>query len=247
MDIAVTVVLWTYFTVVFVLVFSPCHIGVAVLSRNREVAIQRLNHIFFKGFFRLLGILVPGSRVEIPETVRSIRSCVVVCNHISYLDPILLVSIFKKQKTVIKHTFFRMPVFGWVMNLAGYVPSQSREKDRALLIRRVEGMADYLESGGTFFVFPEGTRGRSGSIGDFEKGAFRIARRCQAPVKVLRIGNTDRLFTPGRFFFNAGTTAPITVELLGTVNPLADTGPLSVSEMKAKVRHLYEIGFGNGR
>ena len=57
-------------------------------------------------------------------------------------------------------------------------------------------MGDYLSSGGNLFIFPEGTRSRDGKIGKFNDGAFKIAKRFEAPIKVLQIKNTNGLFTP---------------------------------------------------
>ncbi len=47
----------------------------------------------------------------------------IVANHLSFLDPILFVSLFEKQKTIVKSDYFRLPVFGWILRTSGYIPS----------------------------------------------------------------------------------------------------------------------------
>ncbi len=240
-DILITSVVWAYFTFGFLLSFSLSYFFASLFPKDGESAFQRLNHIFMKGFFAIIEKITPGLTIRIPGEVRSIRSSVIVCNHLSYLDPILLVSLFEKQKTIIKHTFFRMPIFKWVSNGAGYLPSESRESDRNIMIERVENMGRFLQSGGNLFIFPEGTRSHDGTIGRFEKGAFRIARRCGAPIKVLLIKNTNVLFTPGNFFFNTSVPNMIEIELIGTIDSISENGPVPVSELKEKVRKTYAI------
>ena len=63
----------------------------------------------------MLRSITPGVTLNIRDEVRTIRSSVIVCNHLSYLDPILLISLFEKQKTIVKNTFFNVPVFSWTL------------------------------------------------------------------------------------------------------------------------------------
>ena len=87
-DLTITLLLWTYFTLGFVVLFSPFYLAAYLFSKNREISFQRLNHKFYKGFFFLSRVLIIGHKWNISDEVLSIRSSVIVCNHISYLDPI---------------------------------------------------------------------------------------------------------------------------------------------------------------
>ncbi|HHE74121.1 MAG TPA: 1-acyl-sn-glycerol-3-phosphate acyltransferase, partial [Desulfobacteraceae bacterium] len=118
-DIIVTLLLWSYFTVGFVILFFPSYLTAYLFSENREITFQRLNYKFYKGFFSLARLLVFGHKWLISDDVRSIRSSLIVCNHISYLDPILFLSLFEKQKTIVKSTFFRVPICGGVLKSSG--------------------------------------------------------------------------------------------------------------------------------
>lgn len=244
-DIIVTLLLWSYFTVGFVVLFFPSYLAVYLFSENREISFQRLNHKFYKGFFSLARLLVLGHKWLISDDVRSIRSSVIVCNHISYLDPIFFLSLFEKQKTIVKSTFFRVPIFGRVLKLSGYVPSASGTDLSDLMLRHIEGMDDYLASGGNFFVFPEGTRSRDGTIGRLNKGAFKIARLCKASIKVLFIRNTNKLFKPGKFLFNTCVSNTITVELLASIEPDYQSSTFSISELMSEVRSILEAQRSN--
>ncbi len=236
----ITLILWAYFTAGFVLFFSPFYLAAFVFSRNREAAFQRLNHRFYKGFFKLLRILIPATRWRIHEDVLSIRASVIVCNHISYLDSILMISLFAQHRTIVKSRFFKIPIFRQVIELSGYIPSTSEGDLSDLMIRRIEEMDSFFEAGGNLFVFPEGTRSRGGAIGPLNKGAFKIARLSRRPIKVLFVQNTDKLFQPGKFLFNTGFEGTVSVEALAGIEPDYQGERFSVSGLMAQVRSLLE-------
>jgi 1-acyl-sn-glycerol-3-phosphate acyltransferase len=237
-DLVVTLLLWSYFTLGFIVFFSPFYLAAYLFSENREFSFQRLNHNFYKGFFFLIRILIPGQKWHIADEVKSIRSSVIVCNHLSYLDPLLLISLFPRHKTIVKSTFFSVPIFGWMLKQSGYIPSTSEGRLSELMIERIEAMDGYLASGGNLFIFPEGTRSRDGTIGRLNKGAFKIARLCQIPIKVLYIRNTNTLFTPGKFLFNTFVSNIITVEQITGLVPDYQSDKFSVSELVSQVRSL---------
>ncbi len=243
-DLLVTLLLWVYYLLGFLLLFSPFYLLALIFSRNREAAFQRLNSLFYRIFFRLVRLLIPRVRFDISPEAKAIRSSVILCNHLSYLDPILLISFYPRQKTIVKSDIFRLPVFGWILRKSGYLPSLTEESNVSQVLRQVQEMKAYLAAGGNLFVFPEGTRSRDGRIGPFNKGPFRIARMCQAPISVLTIGNTQRLFPPGRFLFNTTESFTISVNPVGRLTP--DYGGRSFSQagLMEQVRELMERAGG---
>jgi 1-acyl-sn-glycerol-3-phosphate acyltransferase len=239
-DLIITLLLWSYYTLGFIVFFSPFYLTAYFFFKNRECSFQRLNHKFYKGFFALARILIPKIKWRIPQDVLGIRSAVIVCNHISYLDSILMISLFEQHKTIVKGRFFKIPIFRQVIELSGYIPSTSDGSLSDLIIRNMEEMDKYLASGGILFAFPEGTRSRDGTIGPLNQGAFKIARLCKKPIKVLFVRNTNRLFQPGKFLFNTCSGNAISVELLASIEPDYQSGRLSVSELIRQVRSLFE-------
>lgn len=239
-DILVTFIIWTYFILGYVVFFSPVYLSAFVFSKNREESFQRLNHTFYRIFFLLVRLITPGLKIRIQDDVYRIRSSVIVCNHISYLDPILLISLFQKHKTIVKAVFFKLPIFGWVLKTSGYIPSTADQEFASLVIERLETIGDFLLSGGNFFVFPEGTRSRNNRIGTLNEGAFKIARQCNAPIKVLRIRNTNVLFKPGRFLFNTCVRNSIEIELIGSLTPDYQSELFSISDLTTEVKSLFE-------
>jgi len=245
-DVLVTLAAWTYFTLGYVVFFAPLHLIAAIGFKDREPAFQRVNHVFYRIFFRLVGAITPGLAIEIPADVRAIRGSVIVSNHVSYLDPILLISLYPRQKTIVKPVFFKVPIFGLLLRMSGYIsPIQETGNDLSMLAL-IENLSAYLAGGGNLFVFPEGTRSRDGRIGPFSKGAFKIARKCKAPIRVLVVRGTDRLYQPGRFRFHTCAPNTITLALAGSVEPWAGGRQLPASEISAKVRALMQAAMTGG-
>ena len=243
----VTVVLWAFYVLGFLIWFSPFYLWAFFFSSHREEAFQRLNHRFYRSFFTLLRALVPNVTWRISEEVKALRSSMIFANHLSFLDPILLVSLFERQKTIVKSDYFRFPVFGWILKKSGYVPSVAEGPFTVGMIDQIKNMKDYLASGGNCFIFPEGTRSRDRRLGAFDRGAFKIARLCQAtPIRVVLIRNTHRLFPPDRFLFNTGGEYVIDVELAGSLEPNYQDDLFSLSALMADARLLMEreSGFG---
>jgi 1-acyl-sn-glycerol-3-phosphate acyltransferase len=239
-DLFVTLFLWLYFTIGYFILFSPFYLFSFLFSKNLEKSFQKINQRFFKSFFIVLRIITPGLNIDIHDDVYSIRSSVILCNHISYLDPILLISLFEKQKTIVKNTFLKVPIFGWVLKTSGYLSATTDETFTSLMLDRIETMETYLSSGGNVFIFPEGTRSRDGKIGRFNKGAFTIAKRCRAPIEVLMITNTNRLFQPGKFLFNTCIPNTIEVKRIGSLLPEYTSDSFSIYTLMEQVRQVFE-------
>ena len=239
-DLSVTLILWFYFMFGYLFILLFLYLPVYVFAKNRAAALQRLNHIHLKIFFALTKLLVPGTKFIIREDVRKIHSSVIVCNHLSYLDPILLVSLFRQQKTIVKHTFFKVPIFGWFLKNYGYISSGSDTMMGAAMINNLEDIKAHLSSGGVLFIFPEGTRSREGNLAPFNKGVFTIARYCNAPLKLILIRGTNKLFQPGHFLFNTREINEIKVELIGSLQPDYRNRNFSVAAVAEEARKIFE-------
>lgn len=173
-DAAVTVALWTYFTFGFVVLVAPLYLLAAALATDRARACQRLNSLFFRGFFGLCRLLMPRQRWEVDPALEAVSGSVVVCNHLSYLDPLLLIALFPRHTTVVKDRLFRIPVFGAVLRLSGHLASTSLGPEAERTLEQLERLPAFLAGGGNLFVFPEGTRSRDGAVGPLNAGALPL-------------------------------------------------------------------------
>jgi 1-acyl-sn-glycerol-3-phosphate acyltransferase len=244
-DLFITLLLWSYFLFGSIVFFFLFYLPAYFFAANRSTALQHLNHIHMKNFFALSRWLIPRTKFAIQKEVRGIHSSVIVCNHLSYLDPILLISLLPQQRTIVKSTFFKVPFFGWLLNNSGYVPSAPSEMLGAAMVKNLESIKEHLATGGNLFVFPEGTRSRDGKLQPFNKGVFSIARYCEAPLALIFIKDTNKLFRPGSFSFNTHDFNEIKVELIGSLKPDYRSNDFSISAIADQTRRIYEARVGD--
>lgn len=232
---ATTVVLWGYFIGAFVAGYWVAFVVAGLLLGRRGLAWGLGS--YSRGFFALLGLLIPRLRLDVPHRrdLRRTRGTVVVCNHISFLDPLLLLSLLPRTITIVRPDFFRVPIFGWLLRGAGFLGPDLFAEGRPW----VERVARHLRAGGNLLIFPEGTRSRGGSLAPFKKGAFYLARVLAAPILVLRVRGTNHLFAPGRLIFDTSATEPVEVRRLAAISA-ADAGAETTRELAQRVRGLYE-------
>ncbi len=167
------------------------------------------------------------------------QSYVYMSNHQSNFDiPVLLAYLPVQFRWLAKAELFKIPIFGRAMRGAGYVKIDRFNQEAAF--ESLNEAAGKMKNGVSVMIFPEGTRSRDGTIGRLNKGAFKIARLCQTPIKVLYIRNTNKLFTPGKFLFNTLVSNTITVEPITGIEPDYQSDKFSISELMSQVRSLLE-------
>ena len=103
----------------------------------------------------------PGERFEKPA--------VVIANHQSFIDILVLLSICPKAVMVTNGWVWRSPVFGRIVRYLGFYHAADGYE------RLAPALAQKVAEGYSVIVFPEGTRSADGKIGRFHKGAFYLA------------------------------------------------------------------------
>ena len=234
-DFLFTLLFWLYIIFGFLFFYLPVLIIISFFINNREAKFQKMNHYYYKGFFRGMGAFIPGLTFKIDKNIYNLKSSIIIANHKSYLDPILLVSLFPRHKTIVKGVFFKVPFISWAMESGGYIPFTASHSYNDFLAEKLKSMPGFFKDGGNLFIFPEGRRSRDGRIGKFQKGAFSIAAKNNMPIEVIFINNTDRLFTPGKILLNTCIKNTISVEKLGTTKP-----DKTSNEMRAEAIKMFE-------
>jgi 1-acyl-sn-glycerol-3-phosphate acyltransferase len=122
------------------------------------------------------------------ERLRSDRAYVVVSNHQSLLDILVLFRLYRHFKWVSKAEIFRLPFIGWNMALNRYI--RIRRGDPNDVVRMMAACGDALDTGSSVLIFPEGTRSQDGAMRDFKHGAFTLALRHHVPILPIVLDGT---------------------------------------------------------
>ena len=136
-----------------------------------------------------LGITVTG-REKLPQDAKYL----LVCNHRSGFDPVVIMDRLAKEKIscIAKPSIMSLPVIGRVAHGIGCL-AIDRDNDRNAL-KTILAAANYLKKGVcNICIFPEGTRSKSGELLPFHAGSFKIAQRAGAPVVIAAIDGTENI------------------------------------------------------
>ncbi len=164
------------------------------------------------------GIRAAGIRVHIlgAENIPQGESCIFLSNHVSNLDPpILLPAIPGMCSVFLKKSLMKIPLIGTAMRLGQYVPV-SRGHSRMEAEQSVALAGQALRSGMNIFIFPEGTRSLDGALLPFKKGAFFLAADTNAPMVPIVIQGTARMMRKGSMKVYPGL---VTVRFLPALRP----------------------------
>ncbi len=178
-------------------------------------------------------------RVEGRERIRPGVPYVMVANHQSLLDILVLFRLFTHYKWVSKIENFRVPCVGWNMWLNRYIPL--RRGDRDSVAQMMLACERTLAAGNPIMMFPEGTRSPDGRLKEFKPGAFILAQRVQVPILPIVVEGTARAL-PKRGFVLQGRHH-IRVRVLDEI-PAAEFAHLSVEALSAAVRERLATELG---
>jgi 1-acyl-sn-glycerol-3-phosphate acyltransferase len=199
------------------------------LRRRRAIA-RGASQLFFAAI---------GSPVRIEgSTVEPHYPCIVVANHASYLDGIILTAALPPGFTyLIKRQMARVPVAGYILRRLGsaFVDRDSAG-DRHRMARTLVGQA---RKGDALGFFPEGTFDESPGLKPFQLGAFSAAARAGLPVVPIVIYGARHKLPAGRFFAAPG---PLKIRICEPV-PSADqpsARTLMLATRRAMLTHLDE-------
>jgi len=144
------------------------------------------NRIPLRLLFTLLGHVHADCLSLLPRE----GGAVLVSNHLTMLDPILLGCLLPRQlRFMAKEELYSVPALGWYLRMAGTFPIRRGVPDREGL-RRAE---ELLKAGEVIMIFPEGHRSQAGGAQEARTGAVMLAARTNCPIVPAAITGTEHL------------------------------------------------------
>jgi len=120
-------------------------------------------------------------------------TCFYAVNHVEVFDPFIIVSATDRPTRGLElESHFKVPVYGWMMEKLGSVPVPDRPS-REGFARMTRNTKRAFARGISLVVYPEGTRTRTGRLGPFRSGLFRLAVELQVPVVQLSVVGAFRV------------------------------------------------------
>jgi hypothetical protein len=114
---------------------------------------------------------------------------IVVCNHVSYIDPIILAgSVRRPMRFVMWYKIFQMPVLNFIFRNMKAIPIAGAREDKEIMDDAFEKVDAELAAGNVVCIFPEGAITRDGEIARFRPGIEKIIRRRPVPVVPASLG-----------------------------------------------------------
>lgn len=225
-----SVLFWAFFglsCVVFFLIAVLIWILSWPFDRDR-----RANHWFSSRWAGLYAVIYPGWRVRVSgrERIAPDRAYVLVANHTSIADVVLLFCLYRQFKWVSKTAVFKLPFLGWNMWLSGYVPLVRGDKESVR--KMLAACKRWLERGMSILMFPEGTRSPDGQLLPFKPGAFVLATELGVPVVPIAIHGGHQLIPKHGKRFAA--RAELWVEVLEPIAGRSDPSALA-EEVRGKL------------
>lgn len=142
-------------------------------------------------------------RVQGDEHIPATGAALLVCNHVSFVDPILLMAASPRPiRFVMDHRIFALPVLGWLFRLAGAIPVAPQSENAEIYERAFAAADRALAEGELVCIFPEGALTRDGSLQPFKAGVMKILQSRPVPVVPLALHNLW-----GSFFSRRGGAA----------------------------------------
>ncbi|MGI6065013.1 MAG: lysophospholipid acyltransferase family protein [Bacillota bacterium] len=147
-------------------------------------------YAFAKALFKIILIVLGRYKITGQENIPDKGPVIVVCNHVSYWDPIVLGCALNRQVYFMaKAELFSIPIFGNILKRLGAFPIKRGHSDHKALRTAIR----LLKEGKVLGVFPEGTRSKKGSLLPFRTGITMIAYKAGCPIVPVGLINSKKV------------------------------------------------------
>lgn len=174
-------------------------------------------------------------KIEGKEKIDKSKTYVIVSNHQSEFDIPLASYLNIHFKWVSKAEVFKVPIIGWNMWLNNYIKLVRGNKRS--IVKMVKDCGTAINNGSSVYIFPEGTRSKTGKMRRFMPGAFVIAKRDKVGILPVVINGTKEIMPKGSLKLNY--KANISLKVLDEI-PYEEIKNYSPEEISVKVKSLIE-------
>ena len=129
-------------------------------------------------------------KVRGDEHIPTAGAAILVSNHVSFIDPVLLMAASPRPiRFIMDHEIFRIPLLGWFFRLAKAIPIAPQKVDAQIYEQAFARAKQVLDEGDLLCIFPEGAISRDGELAEFKGGVMRLLAANPAPVVPIALQN----------------------------------------------------------
>jgi len=215
MDVLKSIAVWLV-GIVYMLLFFPVTfvIWLLVLPFDKE---RDIIHWILSWQSRILVWLLPIWKIRIEGREKGLKETpfVIISNHQSIIDILLINCLRYRFKWISKIENMKLPVLGWYLRMADYIIINRGNKESKE--EMMEKSFQYLKDGTSIMMFPEGTRSVDGEIGFFKRGAFQLAINAHVPILPVVLDGSGGVLPKHGLIFTTGHK--IMIKVLDPVMP----------------------------
>ena len=216
MDIIKSIIVWLI-GICFVIVTFPLTLIVWILTLPFDKE-RLIVHMLLMYESTILSFLIPVWKIHIEGREKAIKGTtyVIISNHQSILDILLMNCLRYRYKWISKIENFNVPVIGWYLKMAKYITVDRGNEDSKT--EMLEKSYECLRKGISIMIFPEGTRSVNNEIGFYKRGAFQLALQADVPLLPVLIDGTGGILPKHGFIFSSGHQ--VRIRVLDPIDPV---------------------------
>ena len=210
-------------------------------SEKRQQRAQNVIKYSFKGFTEMmvkLGIMTYS--VEGLEKLQNSRQELVIANHPSLIDVVVLIGMMQQANCVVKQSLWSNPFTKGPVQSAGYILNAGSQQFVEDCVTRLKE-----NNAASLLIFPEGTRTEKGmTLNEFQRGAANIAIRANVPIRPVIITCTPSTLTKNEKWYHVPSRPfHIEVKVLNAVqvSDLLDDLTVGPKQVRQLSRSFYKI------
>jgi len=173
--VAQRVLHWSIPQFFLALAIANAVVAIYIFTLVPEFLMRLISWLLVKSLYRL--------RVHGIEHIPDEGPALIVCNHVSYMDALILSgAIPRPVRFVMYYRIFEIPVMKWIFRTARAIPIAGARENPELMQRAFAEIEAALDAGELVGIFPEGALTRDGEIAPFKSGIERILAARPVPV-----------------------------------------------------------------
>ncbi len=159
------------------------------------------------------------------------RAQLLLANHLSMFDIVLIFSYFPDIYTLVNAKFMGNPLLQPIIRACGYIPLRTNHPEDG--VAAYEKLFGVLHAGHRVVLFPEGTRSADGNLGPLKRGPFRLAADLQIPITAVFFTCNQGFLTRGSFIPKLPGPVCLEAHIMGRLDRSHDSKALQAAFIKA--------------